>query len=417
MSSFLSRNQLTAYWLNGSKSLGIYPYFRAISASRGSEVKVDGRWLIMVGSNDYLGLSQDVRVQEAVVQAMQRFGTANGGSRFLCGNLTLHEELEERLADFVGKRHALVHSTGFSTNTGIIQALLEAGDRVLCDKENHASLFEGCRAARARVVPFQHNSSENADSRIARVLKEDQDKAVFLVTEGVFSMSGDISPLDKMVALKKKYPALQIYVDDAHGLGVVGPGGAGTCAHFGATKETDFIMGTFSKAFASVGGFVAGDDEEVMSLLQHTSQSLIFSAALPPANVAAVLACLDIIRQEPERLAKLKELTKRAHRGYREIGLLSGEPNTPIMPIMVGDEQKAAELAADLFKRGVFALPAVYPAVAKGKAVIRTAFSAVHTEDQVDRVLEILSQCAAKYKITISDFEDNSEGLDAVGRN
>ncbi len=400
-----TRCQTFARYLRGVKAFGIYPYFRPISRSWGPEVEVNGRRLVMIGSNDYLGLSHDPRVQEAAAAALRRWGTGPGGSRFLCGNLTLHEELEARLADYVGKKRALVHATGFSTNLGAIGTLLTAQDLIFCDRENHASIFEGCQAARARLIPFAHNDVADAARKIAQAVgKRPPGSLMMLLTEGIFSMSGDLAPLPELLRLKEDFPDLLIYLDDAHGLGVMGPQGRGTAMHFGLSDQVDFIMGTFSKALASVGGFIAGDDDEVMDYLQHHSRTLIFSAGLPASCAAAVLAGLDIIREEPERLARLWELTRRAHAGYREIGLLCGDCQTPVIPLIIGKEEKAGLVAAELFAAGIFALPAVFPAVPRGRAVIRTAFMSTHEDRHVDFILEVLARIADKHRIRAHDL-------------
>ncbi len=400
-----------AQYLNLVKALGLYPYFRPLSRSFGPEVEINGRRLVMIGSNDYLGFSHDPRVQEAAAAALRRWGTGPGGSRFLCGNLTLHEELEARLAAFVGKKHALVHATGFSTNLGAIASLLTPKDLIFCDRENHASIFEGCHASRGRLIPFLHNDVEDAARKLAGAqARRAPGSLMMLLTEGVFSMSGDLAPLPELVRLKKDYPDLLLYLDDAHGLGVLGPGGRGTAMHFGVTDRVDFIMGTFSKALASVGGFIAGDDDETFMYLKHHSKTLIFSAGLPASCAAAVLACLDLIEEEPERIARLWALTRRAHAGYQEIGLVTGAGRTPVIPIVIGEEEKAARVAADLFDHGVFALPAVFPAVPRGRAVIRTAFMSTHEERQVDFVLEVLAGIADRHRIRAADLAEQGNG-------
>lgn len=400
-----ARCQTFARYLRGVKAFGIYPYFRPISRSWGPEVEVNGRRLVMIGSNDYLGLSHDPRVQEAAAGALHRLGTGPGGSRFLCGNLSLHEELEARLAEYVGKKHALVHATGFSTNLGAISSLLTAQDLIFCDRENHASIFEGCQASRGRLIPFAHNDVADASHKIAHAVgKRTAGSLMMLLTEGIFSMSGDLAPLPDLLRLKDDYPDLLFYLDDAHGLGVMGPQGRGTAMHFGLSDRVDFIMGTFSKALASVGGFIAGDDDDVMTYLKHHSKTLIFSAGLPASCTAAVLTCLDILREEPERIARLWALTRRAHAGYQEIGLLSGDCQTPVIPLLIGKEEKAAVVAAELFEEGIFALPAVYPAVPRGRAVIRTAFMSTHEDRHVDFILEVLARLADKHRIRAHDL-------------
>lgn len=403
--SLKTRCQPFARYVQAAKSEGYYPYFRPLSRSWGTEVEVEGRRLVMIGSNDYLGLSHEPRVMEASVKAMRRWGTGAGGSRFLCGNLVIHEVLEERLAAFVHKKKAVVHVTGFSTNLGAIACLLTPQDVILCDRENHASIFEGCQASRARLIPFAHNDVEAAARKLASVREKNNQSLVLLITEGVFSMSGDMSPLPEIVRLKEEYPDLLIYLDDAHGLGVMGPGGRGTVAHFGLSNKVDFIMGTFSKALASVGGFIAADDEDVLEYLRHNSRPLIFSAALPASNAATVLGCLDVLEKEPERVTRLWDIARRVHAGYREIGLITKDSKTPIIPIYIGDDQKAFDFARDLFEEGVFALPAIFPAVPKGQAVIRTAYMSTHEDRQIEFVLEVLDRLARKHRIRSTDLE------------
>ena len=402
--SLKTRCQAFARYVQSAKQEGYYPYFRPLSQSWGTEVEVAGRRLIMIGSNDYLGFSHDPRVMEAAEKAMRHWGTGAGGSRFLCGNLVLHEVLEERLAAFVNKKKAVVHVTGFSTNLGAIACLLTPQDIILCDRENHASIFEGCQASRARLIPFTHNDVEDAAQKLSSMRQKNPQGLIMLITEGVFSMSGDMSPLPELVQLKGEFPDLLIYLDDAHGLGVMGPQGRGTVAHFGVTSQVDFIMGTFSKALASVGGFIAADDEDVLEYLRHNSRPLILSAALPASNAATVLACLELLETEPERVNRLWEIARRVHAGYREIGLITRDSKTPIIPIYIGDDQKAFDFARDLFDHGVFALPAIFPAVPKGQAVIRTAYMSTHEDRQIDFVLEVLDRLAKKHRIRAEDL-------------
>ncbi|NLI82635.1 MAG: pyridoxal phosphate-dependent aminotransferase family protein [Deltaproteobacteria bacterium] len=394
-----------AEYVRSVKENGFYPYFHPISRSYGPEVEVGSRRLVMVGSNDYLGFTHDPRVIEATIQSLHRWGTGPGGSRFLCGNMTLHEILEERLAAFVGKKRALVHTTGFSANLGAIASLATADDVILCDKEIHASIYAGCRLSQARIVPFVHNNVEAAARKVRWARERSPESCIFLITEGVFSMSGDVSPLPGLIRLKEEFPDLIIYVDDAHGLGVMGRRGAGTPEHYGTVEGVDYIMGTFSKALASIGGFIAADDEDVLEHVKHNSKTLIFSAALPASNVATVLACLDILEKEPSRLDRLRENTHKARAGYREIGLKTKDTETPIIPIHVGPEEKAYRLSLELFDRGVFALPAVYPAVPKGQAIIRTAYMSTHEPRHIDFVLNVLDGLAKKYRIRLDDLE------------
>lgn len=378
------------------KKLGLYPYFRTITSTRGTEVEVGGHWCLMTASNDYLGLSHDPRVLQSAADAIRRWGTSQGGSRFLCGNLGLYEELEGRLAAFVGKKTALVHATGFSANLGAIPTLVGRQDYILCDRLIHASILEGCQASMARLVPFVHNDVASASRRLARVRAKQPQGLPLLITEGVFSMDGDVAPLPGLLALKQQEPRLLFYLDDAHGLGVMGPGGRGSAAHFGMTKAVDFIMGTFSKALASIGGFIASDDHVVMDFLRHQSRTLIFSAALPAANLAAALTALDIIEKEPERIERLWTITARARKAFNEMGLDTGTSSTPIIPVHIGDTMRAAQVSRELWKRGVFALPAVFPAVPKGRDLIRIAFMSTHSDAQVERVVTAMEEVSRR---------------------
>jgi glycine C-acetyltransferase len=359
----------------------------------------------MIGSNDYLGFTHDPRIIEATAKAALRWGSGPGGSRFLCGNLTLHEALEERLAAFVGKKKAVVHATGFTTNLGAIACLLTPQDIIVCDRENHASIFEGCQASRARLIPFAHNDAAGAERKLAAASQKNGNGCKLLITEGVFSMSGDMAPLDELVKLKETYSDLLIYLDDAHGLGVMGNGGRGTADHFGLSSHVDFIMGTFSKALASIGGFIAADDEVVLEYLRHHSKPLIFSAALPASNAATVLACLDLLDEDPGRVTRLWDITRKVHQGYQEIGVITRHSKTPIIPIYIGAEDKAFAFAKDMFDHGVFALPAIYPAVPRGQAVIRTAYMSTHKKSQIEYVLEVLAKLAKKHRIRFCDLE------------
>ena len=413
--SLKNRCQPFAHMVRDAREQGIYPYFRPIDRSWGTEVEVSGRRLIMIGSNDYLGFTHDPRIIEATAKAALRWGSGPGGSRFLCGNLTLHEKLEERLAAFVGKKKAVVHATGFTTNLGAIACMLTPQDVIVCDRENHASIFEGCQASRARLIPFGHNDAAAAERKLASARQKNATGCLFLITEGVFSMSGDMSPLDELVKLKETYQDLLIYLDDAHGLGVMGEGGRGTAHHFGLTSQVDFIMGTFSKALASIGGFIAADDEDVLEYLRHHSKPLIFSAALPASNAATVLACLDVLDADPGRVTRLWDITRRVHQGYQEIGVITKHSKTPIIPIYVGAEDKAFVFAKDMFDHGVFALPAIYPAVPRGQAVIRTAFMSTHKKSQIDYVLEVIEKLAKKHRIRACDLGQPEAFLEGEG--
>ncbi len=387
-----------------AKSQHYYPYFQPIARSWGPEVEVEDRRLVMAGSNDYLGLTHDPRVMEAAVEAVKRWGSGPGGSRFLSGNMTLHDQLEERLAAFVGKKASVVHTTGFLTNLGVLGSLITPADVILSDRENHASIFEGCRASGAEIVPFRHNDKQSAREKILNAQKRFPEAELVLITEGVFSMSGDVSDLASLAELKEEFPDLVFYLDDAHGLGVMGDHGRGTANHFGLVREMDFIMGTFSKALASIGGFIASDDEDMLCYIKHNSKTLIFSAALPASNVATVLKCIDIMESEPERVQRLWDVTRKVREGYKKLDLVYGTAESPVIPIHIGEEERAYRFAAALFNEGVFALPAVFPAVPKGKALIRTAYMSTHEDKHLEKVMSVLDKLAGEFKIRASDL-------------
>ena len=387
MNIFQTDKEMLSY-IKLVKRAGVYPFFREIEESFGSEVQVDGKRSIMVASNDYLGLSQEPRVLEASTQALRRWGAGPGGSRFLCGNSSIIEELEETVAILVGKKRAVVFATGFMANTGTFVCQTGVGNMVLYDRESHASIIEGANRSKAKMVSFPHNNVDRARKHLASFKERNPRGERLLVTEGVFSMSGSVAELPSLVALKQSDPDFKIFLDDAHGLGVMG-NGKGTAAHFGVTDQVDIIMGTFSKALASVGGFIASDDIEWLECLQNKSRTLIFSAALPAASAAAALESCKIICKEPERVQLLWDRTEHARKGFHERGVEIVEGEAPVIGVLIGDEMKSLFYSRELLKRGVFALPAVYPAVARGKAIIRVAFTSTHTHSQVDQVLDV----------------------------
>ncbi|MEW6093964.1 MAG: pyridoxal phosphate-dependent aminotransferase family protein [Chloroflexota bacterium] len=365
---------------------GLYPYFIPMTESEGTEAVFRGHRLIMCGSNNYLGLTTDPRVRQAAIDAIHRFGTSCTGSRFLNGTLELHEQLEHELAEFVGKPAALVFSTGMQANLGAISALVSRSDVVILDKDDHASIVDGARLGWGEVKRFRHNDLADLE-RILAALPEDVGRLV--VVDGLYSMGGDIVPLPDLVPVCKKYGA-RLMVDDAHAVGVLG-GGRGTAAHFGLTGEVDLIMSTFSKSFASLGGFVAGD-ETVMHYVKHQARSLIFSASIPPANAAAALASLHIMRDEPERVERLAQIAEKMRTGYRQLGFDIGTSTTPIIPILIGDNTKVLLFWKALFENGVFVNPVVAPAVPQGMQLLRTSYMATHTDAQLDRVLEVFAK-------------------------
>ena len=364
------------------KEMGLYPYFIPLDHTEGTEVTVEGKRLIMLGSNNYLGLTTHPEVREAARAAIAEFGTSCTGSRFLNGTLALHGELERRLAAFVGKETALVFSTGYQTNLGTLSALLGRDDVVVCDKEDHASIVDGCRLALGRMRRFEHNDVADLE-RVLAACPADAGKLV--VVDGVFSMGGDIAPLPDLIPICRRYGA-RLLVDDAHAVGVIG-GGRGTAARFGVTDDVDLIVGTFSKSFASIGGFVAGD-EATLHWIQHLARSLIFSASLPAPNVAAALAALDVMEREPERVTRVNEIADRMRERYRDLGLDVGDSRTPIIPICIGDSLKAMQVWRSLFDAGVYVNVAIPPAVPTGQAILRTSYMATHTDDQMDRVID-----------------------------
>lgn len=393
-------------YIQGLKREGIYVYFREIEHSFGPIIQVGGKPLIMVGSNDYLGLSSDPRVCAAASAAIQRWGTGPGGSRFLCGNMSIISELEEQIADLVGKKSAVVHTTGFMVNSGSFACLNAPGDLLLCDRESHASIFEGAAISSAKLCTFPHNNAAVAREKLNKYRKEKPGCGCTLVTEGVFSMSGSIADLPGLVALKKEDPELRIFLDDAHGLGVMGKG-SGTAAHFGLADKVDIIMGTFSKALASIGGFIASDDELWLEYLRHKSRTLMFSAALPPASAAAALESCNIIREEPDRVQRLWDHTVRARNGFKARGLRIIEAEGPVIGVLIEDEETAFRFSLELLERGVFALPAVYPAVSPGKAIIRVAFMSTHEDHHVEQTLDIFQEVSEKMQLANQQSEQS----------
>jgi 8-amino-7-oxononanoate synthase len=369
---------------------GMYPYFRMIESAQDPEVTIDGRKMIMVGSNNYLGLTNHPKVKEAAIAAIRKYGSGCAGSRFLNGTLDIHVKLEEKLAQFIRKEAALVFSTGFQVNLGVISALAGKDDIIIIDKMDHASIIDGCRLSYAEVKKFRHNDMADLE----RILTEHRDRKKLIVVDGVFSMEGDIINLPEVVALAKKYNA-RLMVDDAHGIGVLGKTGRGTAEHFGLEKEVDLIMGTYSKSLASIGGFIAGE-EKVVHYIKHFARALIFSASPPPASIAAVSAAVGIIEDEPERIERLWKNTRRVHAGFKSLGYEIGPTATPIIPILVGEDLKAFTMAMMLQDEGVFANVAVSPAVASGKALIRTSYMATHTDEHIDRVLSAFEKVGRK---------------------
>ncbi|MGO8878842.1 MAG: aminotransferase class I/II-fold pyridoxal phosphate-dependent enzyme [Desulfomonilaceae bacterium] len=364
--------------------LGFYPYFKAISALDGPHVTVNGRDMIMVGSNNYLGLTTHPRVKEAAMKALERHGTSCSGSRFLNGTLEMHEQLEASLAQFVGKESTQVFTTGFLTNQGVIAPLLSRTDTVIVDRLVHASVLEGVRLSFGKVRRFRHNDIESLRRNLEASADSD---GVLVIVDGVYSMEGDIAPLPEIVAVTKEYGA-RIMVDDAHGLGVLGKNGRGTLEHFDLSDQVDLIMGTFSKSLASLGGFIAGD-AAVINYIRHNSRALIFSASMPPSAVAAVNAALEVIQTEPEIRDHLWENTNFLMRHIVELGFDTGPTETPIVPMIVGDDARACIFWRLLFDEGLFTNCVVSPAVPPGSQRIRMCLMATHSREDLEKVVEI----------------------------
>ncbi len=365
-------------------ALGIYPYFHKVETGQDPVVTVEGRRMIMMGSNNYLGLTSHPAVKRAAVNATEKFGVGCVGSRFLNGTLAMHEELEEKLAAFVGKPDALLFTTGMQVNLGVISSLVSRGETIITDKYDHASIIDGCRLSFGKMKRFRHNDMEDLEVQLESC---PPDRGKIIIVDGVFSMEGDVADLPGIIPLAKKYGA-RLLVDDAHGVGVMGKQGRGTAEHFGVEEDVDIIVGTFSKSFASIGGFVAAE-EEVIHYLKHNARSLIFSASPPPSNVASVLAALDIIEKEPARLRDLWKNAGKLRQGFREMGYDTGESTTPIIPLIIGDSMKAFQMWKILFDRGVFTTPVVSPAVPDNRALIRVSVMATFSQRHIDRALEV----------------------------
>ena len=366
---------------------GLYPYYRPISSGQDPLVKMaDGSSVLMFGSNSYLGLSDDPRLKEAAIAAIKKYGTSCSGSRFLNGTLDIHEELEGKLAKFVGKDSAVTYSTGFQVNLGVVSSLGFRGGFTFLDSLDHACIIDGSRLGFAEVRKFAHNDMDALEAKLKLV---PLDAPKLIVVDGVYSMEGDIANLPKIVELCEKYNA-SVMVDDAHGLGVIGENGSGTASHYGLTDKTDLIMGTFSKSFGSLGGFIAGDFE-VINYLKHNSRSLIFSASMTPASVAAASKALDIMIEEPERREHLWDITRHAQKSFKERGFDTGRTQSPIIPLFVRDTMKAMAIVRMAYESGVFITPVIAPAVPENDVLIRFALMATHSREQVDEAVEKLT--------------------------
>lgn len=369
------------------RGAGAYYFFRTMESPQDPEVLLSGRKMIMLGSNNYLGLTNHPKVKEAAIEAIRRYGTGCAGSRFLNGTLDIHVQLEERLASFMRKEAAITFSTGFQTNLGALSALVGKDDVAFIDKADHASIIDGCRLSFGDVKKFRHNDPSDLE-RVISLTPENRGKLV--VVDGVFSMEGDIIDLPAVAGICREHGA-RLMVDDAHGIGVLGAGGRGTAEHFGLEDEVDIIMGTYSKSLASIGGFVVGTAAAI-DYIKHNSRALIFSASPPPASVAAVLAALDIIEQEPERRERLWHNTRKMQKGFTDMGYDIGTSDTPVVPVVVGDDMTAFMMTGLLEDAGVFVNPVVSPATPPGRALIRTSYMATHTDEQLDRVLDVFDR-------------------------
>ncbi len=377
-----------------AKAAGIYPYFREIESDQDTEVIISGKKVLMFGSNAYLGLTNHPKVKEAAVDAIKKYGTGCAGSRFLNGTLDIHVQLEKRLAEFVGKDDAISFSTGFQVNEGVISCITGREDYIIWDELNHASIIEGIRLSFSTKLKYKHNDMESLEKQLQKC---DTDKIKLIVMDGVFSMEGDVADLPEIVNLAKKYNA-SVMVDEAHGIGIFGKQGRGTCDHFGVTKDIDLIMGTFSKSFASLGGFIAAD-KDTINYLRHNARTYIFSASCTPASIAAANASLDIMLSEPERVDHLWYLTRYALEGFRQMGCEIGNTSTPIIPLFIRNNDLTFLIVRELFDAGVFVNPVVSPAVASHDTLIRFSLMATHTKEQLDYAMEAIQMIFKKHHL------------------
>lgn len=374
-----------------AKAAGVYPYFRPISSEQNTEVLMNGRKVLMFGSNSYMGLTNHPKVIEAAVEATKKYGTGMAGSPFLNGTLDIHKELEAKIAAYVGKEDAMIYSTGFEVNLGVVSTLTGKEDYVILDEQDHASIIEGRRLSVSNYLKYRHNDMKSLENQLKKC---DPDKVKLIVTDTVFSMEGDVANMPEIVRLAKQYNA-SVMADEAHGIGVFGDGGRGVVNHYGLTKDVDLIMGTFSKSLASLGGFIA-TDKEITNYLRHHSRSYIFTASITPASTAAASAALDIILAEPERQTHLWDITNYALENFRAMGCEIGHTSTPIIPIFIRDDYKTFRVTRDLLDEGVFVNPVVTPAVAPQDTLIRYSLMATHTKEQVARSLEAIEKVLKK---------------------
>lgn len=374
-----------------AKAAGVYPYFRPISSEQNTEVMMNGKKVLMFGSNSYMGLTNHPKVIEAAIEATRKYGTGMAGSPFLNGTLDIHKELEAKLADYIGKEDVMIYSTGFEVNLGVVSTLTGKEDYIILDEQDHASIIEGRRLSVSNYLKYRHNDMKSLEGQLKKC---DPDKVKLIVTDSVFSMEGDVANVPEIVNLAKKYNA-SVMIDEAHGIGVFGDGGRGVVNHYGLTKDVDLIMGTFSKSLASLGGFIA-TDKEITNYLRHHSRSYIFTASITPAATAAASAALDIIIAEPERQTHLWDITNYALENFRAMGCEIGHTSTPIIPIFIRDDYKTFHVTRDLLDEGVFVNPVVTPAVAPHDTLIRYSLMATHTKEQVARSLEAIEKVLKK---------------------
>lgn len=391
--SFINSKILTK--VRQMREANLYPFFRAIEASDASTVTVNGKRQVMIGSNNYLGLTHHPYVKEAAIMAIEKYGTGCTGSRFLNGNLTIHEELEDKLAKYIGHEKVIVFSTGMQANLGAVSACIGMKDCFISDAENHASIIDAQRLSRAPNFKYKHNNMADLEEQLASNVHRFE--KTMIIADGVFSMTGDIMNLPEVVRLAKKYDVM-VYVDDAHGLGVLGPQGRGTMAHFGLAKDVHLNMGTFSKSFASIGGFISGS-ADLMDYVKHTARSFMFSASMPPAAVATVSACLDVVQRDETVLKNLWDNVRFMQEGFNQIGFYTFNSQTPIIPIFIGDELKAMQVTQYLQDHGIFATPVITPAVGPEETLIRTSYMASHNRNDLAYVLEIFEKAKKTFDI------------------
>ena len=403
-------NDETMERANAAKEMGLYPFFLPLEDTEGTEVTVGGRKIIMIGSNNYLGLTTHPKVREAAIAAIKRYGPSCTGSRFVNGTLKMHLEAEEKLAAFVGKEAALMYTTGMQANLGTISALLGKDDVVVLDKEDHASIVDACRLGFGKMVRFIHSDLSSLERQLKNIPPT---SGSLVVVDGVYSMGGDIAPLPEIIALCQKYGA-RLYVDDAHSLGILGPQGRGTAAHFGVTAQVDLIMGTFSKSFASIGGFAAGP-ADVMEWIKHSARAFIYSASIPPSQVAAALASMEIMQSEPERIERLWYIVRKMLAAFKSMGFNTGRSETPVIPIIIGDEFKTQLAWKMLFDAGIYVNPVFPPGVPPNKSLLRTSYMATHTDAQLDYVLETFYTVGKELELIGTGVSDPEPEFVALG--